>query len=523
MKFSEIINDQQLATEALRRWSTIAACVAIAILTAYWIASAKFFLLTLLTGMVVVAFVTVGLQRNAWILIVIGWSFLGAINALPLPLQTRDIIVLVVTFAYAAQRVVGQITSRSKGVLGAIVGINCFYLAICFVLHPAGVHALGAETIGGRPYFAAFIAMCAYWVLVHMPDSYKGVSRIPVWLMAGMTFSSAVSALVYISPSITPYVWYFGGGADTTGYIYDVLNPAVAAPEVHRLNSLAPFGAMLIQFMGAYFSPSKFLNPARWQFYLIALGFVMILASGFRTHLGLALVSIMLAAWFHRGWREVILGGLLGAVFLGFLCYGQGRFFDLPLPAQRALGSLPGQWSEVVKADVKNSNERYLWWWQLIQEGRLAKNVWLGDGFGMSEAEFDVLGQGRANFYEAAELTGAFHSGPLTTIRAVGLVGLILFYALMIASAVYAVRLVNRCRGTPLFPAAVFLALDVCWRPVHFTFVFGGYNVALPEQLFVAGLLTVIWYMSERQPPPTAPTARARPLSPTNRAPLFSP
>jgi hypothetical protein len=518
MKFSDIINDQQLATEAVRRWITIAACVVIALVTAYWIASGKFFLLTLLIGVAVVAFVTVGLQRKAWILIVVSWSFKGAIHALPLPLQTCDVVVLVVTFAYIAQRVVGQITPRSKGVLGALVAINCLYVASTYLWHPVGLHTLGAETMGGRPYFDAFIAACAYWVIVHMPESYKEVSRIPLWLMASMTFSTAISTLVFVFPSITPYVWFFYSQVDISGYLGSI-NPAEAGPDIRRFTTLAPFGVMLIQFMAAYYPPHKFLNPARWQFYLSMLGFVGILASGFRNSLAFALASVVLAAWFYRGWREVVLGGLLGAVLLGFLCYGQGRFFDLPLTAQRTLGSLPGQWDEDVRVDVKTSNLRYEWWQQLFQEG-FVKNWWIGDGFGVSETDYNLIMSGTVGFKEAATVTGGFHSGPLTTIRYAGIVGLVLFYALMITSAVYSVRLVNRCRGTPLFHSAIFLAIQLVWTPFHYTFLFGAYTTSLPEQVFAAGLLTLIWHMSEHQPP--SPATTARPLSRNNRAtPVF--
>jgi hypothetical protein len=405
-------------------------------------------------------------------------------------------------------------------VLGALVFINCLYFATTYLSHPVGVRALGAGTMGGHVYFTTFIAVCAYWVLVHMPESYKGVSRIPVWLMASVIFSTAISMLGNIVPSITPYVWYFYSEVDISAYI-GMVNPTYSGPEIRRFGHLAPFGLMLIQVLGAYYPPSKFLNPARWQFSQTMLGVVAILASGFRSTVAFALASIVLAAWFHRGWREIVLGGLLGAVSLGCLCYGQGRFFDLPLTAQRALASLPGQWDEDVKADVRTSNSRYQWWRQLLQEG-FVKNWLIGDGFGISEVDYNLMAGGTVGFEESATVTGGFHSGPLTTIRFVGVVGLVLFYTLMIASAVYAVKLVNRCRGTPLFPAAIFLAIQLCWNPISYTFLFGAYDRALPEQLMTAGLLTLIWHMSERQPPSTAPAATARPLSRTNRAtPVF--
>ena len=88
MKFSEIINDQQLATEAIRRWITVAICIVIAVVAAFWIAYQQFFMLALAVGVAVTAFVTVGMQRSAWILILIGWYMTGQINALPVPLST---------------------------------------------------------------------------------------------------------------------------------------------------------------------------------------------------------------------------------------------------------------------------------------------------------------------------------------------------------------------------------------------------------------------------------------------------
>ncbi|HVM62080.1 MAG TPA: O-antigen ligase family protein [Verrucomicrobiae bacterium] len=518
MKFSEIINDQQLATEAIRRWITVAVCVAIALLTAIWIASGQFFMLTLLASLAVTAFVTAGLQRNAWVLIPLTWTFKGTIHALPLPLRLCDLVILLVTFSYIAQRVLGQTTRRSRGVLGVFVMLNLLVVGVSFMCHPVGLRALGSETMGGRPYFNIAIAFCAYWVIVHLPESYKQVARIPMWLMASVTFSAAVSALVYISPSITPYVWFFNSDVDISGYLGS-LNPTETGPGIHRIIAVAPFGVMLTQFLAAYCQPHKFLNPSRWQFYVFLLAIVAVLASGFRNSLAMVLASVVLAGWFHRGLREVLMGGLLGVAFIAFLCFGQSRLFDLPLPAQRALGSFPGLWDEQIAQEVKVSNGRWDWWQQLLQEG-FVKNWWIGDGIGVSEADFNLITTERFSFAESASVTGNYHNGPLTTIHHVGLVGLVLFYSLMITSATCSVKLVNRCRGTPLFPAAMFLAIQLCWVPVHFTFLFGSYDLSFSDQLFQAGLLTLLWDMSGRQPPSTEPAATPRTHSRNNRATL---
>ena len=296
-----------------------------------------------------------------------------------------------------------------------------------------------------------------------------------------------------------------------TGYLGS-LRAKGTETEIHRLIAFAPFGLMLIQLLSAYYPPRKLLNPLRWQFYLSLLGLAAILASGFRSGLAFALGCAALAAWFHRGWREVIFGGIMGALLLGFLVFGQGRLFDLPLPAQRALGSFPGQWDESVKGQVETSNSRWDWWRQIVAEGAV-KNWWIGDGFGVSERDYESIIGGRVNFEQGADITGALHNGPLTTIRYAGAVGLVLFYALMIAGAVSSVKCVRRCRGTPLFPVALFLAMQLVWTPIQYTFLFGGYDAQLPEQLFLTALLTLVRRMSDRPPPSTEPAVIARPFS----------
>jgi hypothetical protein len=511
MKFSEIINDQQLATEAIRRWITMAICIVMAILSAFWIVNQQFFMFGILAAVAVMIFVTVGMQRNAWLLILVGWFLEGGIHALPVPLATRDIVILFVTCSYIAQRVVGQTPQQSGGALGALAVINCGYIAFTFLCHPVGIRALGAETMGGRTYFTIFISLCAYWVIVHLPESYKSVTKIPIWLLVSASFSALICAIVYIFPSITPYIWFFYGGIDISAYLGS-LNAAESEPELRRLFALAPFGVILIQTLSAYYPPRKILSPARWQFYLFALGFAVILASGFRNFLAIALGSLALAAWFHSGWRGVVVGGTIGGALLVLLIFGQGRFFDLPLTAQRALGSLPGKWDESIKEQVKISNARLDWWRQVIEEGTVVNNWWIGDGFGVSERDFASIAGGKVAFNDAATITGSFHNGPLTTIRAAGVFGLILFYALMIAAAVSSVRCVRRCRGTPLLSAAIFLAIQLVWTPVHFTFLFGDYSSQLPEHMFLVGLLILVRRMSERQPPSTEPAVLARPL-----------
>src|ERR1017187_9919961 len=108
--------------------------------------------------------------------------------------------------------------------------------------------------MGVRPYFNIFIGWCAYWVIAHMPASYKSVAKIPLWLMLSTTISAAIVSIVYIFPSITPYVWFFYSEVDISGYLGSFSSTG-QEEEVHRLLYLAPFGLMLVQFLSAYYRP----------------------------------------------------------------------------------------------------------------------------------------------------------------------------------------------------------------------------------------------------------------------------
>jgi hypothetical protein len=92
----------------------------------------------------------------------------------------------------------------------------------------------------------------------------------------------------------------------------------------------------------------------------------------------------------------------------------------------------------------------------------------------------------------------------------------------MIAAAVASVICVRRCYDTPLLPVSIFLAAQLVWHPIAFTLLFGQYDKQLAERLFLIGLLTLVWRMSERTPPATEPAPATRPLSSNNRRALVS-
>lgn len=505
--------DPLLLTELMRRWLAVVVCLGAAVVVAYWVGTQQRTWLLLCVAVAVVAAVTGGLRQRAWVLIPLAWYLSGSSYLLPLPLSIRDVAVLLALCAYIGYRVLTGRDLRQKWhALDVVLAVNLVYLVFTFAHNPVGFRVFGSETVGGRPYVNIALAVMAYWVIVRLPDSVKMVSRIPYFIAAGAGVVALLNAIVYVFPQATPWLLPFYGGVDYSVFLRSVAE----APAIKRWSQIYLFGFVLVLVLCARYPPRTLFNALRPRFYVFALAMVCILASGFRNIMLWAIVALVIGSWFHRGWRELALASALAGLLIGGLVFGQGRLFQLPLPAQRALSFLPGQWSPVVVADAEGSTIERFKWWETVIKHRLIRDWWFGDGFGVKQEDYLLTALQASRHWEHMILTGGYHNGPLSAIRYTGIVGLTLFYAFMIAAAVYSVRCVNRCRGTPLQAAAIFVAIQLIWTPIHYTFVFGGYESQFPEHVFLVAVLRLLTRMSEEMrssAPEVAPAMTRRPAT----------
>jgi hypothetical protein len=128
----------------------------------------------------------------------------------------------------------------------------------------------------------------------------------------------------------------------------------------------------------------------------------------------------------------------------------------------------------------------------------IASSLMAGEGGGSR-----LGGSDRENFM----ITGSFHSGPLSSIKYIGIVGLCLYYPLMCYMAVLAWRLCIRARGTKAFGLALFVGIPVIYEPFNFVFVFGGLDSNYTQLLFWAGLINMTQrYVASLKPTDAAAT-----------------
>jgi hypothetical protein len=457
--------------------------VVISVVVGYWVGHGQLTMLMLLGGIAVLAFVTTVPQQRAWVLIPLTWSLTGSMPILGLPFSPRHLGIMLATCAYIGYRVLTRAGVRQRfTVLDAMVWLNLGWFFVTYIIHPAGFSSLGTASVGGRAYIEAALTAVVYWLIVRMPESVKTISRIPYLMLVSAMFVTAITVVGYILPGAVPYLYRFYTAFDWGEYFGST-----------RLKGLVEFGAGIIPVLCAYYRPRSLFNPLKIRFYLLLLGLACILASGFRNRLLEAMAMVVIAALFHRGWRELFLAGIWGSLVLAVLIVGHGRLYDLPQGMQRTLSFLPGQWDPTVLADVEESSSWRFELWQRIISEKAINNWWVGDGMGISLEDLSTMHAGGGeNFTQNTLITGYYHNGPLTAIRYAGVIGLVLFYCLMITAAVSSFHCVQQCRGTPLFPVSIYLASLLIWFPFYFTFIFGSFNGDISEVIFLTGLLRLV-------------------------------
>jgi hypothetical protein len=305
------------------------------------------------------------------------------------------------------------------------------------------------------------------------------------------------------------------------------LAPGVAdtgPSDLDRQTNLTGFGGYGMLWLISYFrSPTLFLPIYPLRFVGALICFAAILFSGFRTMLMYSIMYAFMASYFRRRYQDLLVLGLVVTFSVAILAVGNGRIFDLPLSAQRTLSFLPGNWSAAAVYDAQGSTEwRVDMWHTVLTEDKWIQNKWLGDGFGFTKLELAMMVSqvsGGPGFIggaaqEGSMIVGVYHNGPLSTIRYVGVVGLLLFMPLLVGLAFRGFVLIREARGTTLFPTALFVGLPAVAGPFVFVFIYGAFDENFTGALFTCGLLNLLARglaeLKEKEKP-AAPAAERNP------------
>lgn len=450
------------------------------------------------------------LRENLWVLIPVCWPLTGKIPALGLPIAFRDLVVLYAaagTLILMAFKVIRR--RRQFTYLDGFLITLVLYLVIAFVRYPVGFASAGsAERVGGRPYYDLCIAFIAYLALGRAGLTPTIARRLPLIMLAVTMALAVVNALARAVPAIVPYVAQYYSGIDGSVYA-DQINSAGEGTE--RLASMMEFGRIGILTLCAAYRPLSLLNPAHFgRFLLFVIVAVGTLSSGFRNVIIWGGAVFLLSSYFRNGKREVFRIIVAGSALMLFLAIGQGRLFNLPFAAQRALSFIPGSWDQLAVSDAAGSADwRIQIWKEVFFTDRFIRDRVLGDGFGMTRSDYEITAaiSERLNYRTeeesrlAAALAGDYHSGPLSILKVVGYVGGSLVYLILFLVMREAIRVIRKARSTPYFPFALLAGLPLIVEPFFYTLVFGGFSHLVPMLLLGVGMFGVARTAINENPP----------------------
>lgn len=457
-------------------------------------------LLILLAGVAVGA-VVLALGDRIWILIPIFWYLTGNLGFLPISFSVRDLTVMLAFGAFMVLLSLRVIRTNVKmEPLDWMVLLNCGYLTTVYVRNPVGALALGSNMVGGRPYFEAFIGLMAFVVLSRMALRPALARLLPLFSCIPQVAVSLFGSLTHFVPSTTPLLSRIYSDVDTSEYLRQ--GDGSSGGELSRVVTLSGGARAGILTLLSYFPPLSLLSPARLFRFLcflaVCAGFGF---AGFRTDIMFMCFAFPMAEYFRNGIRSALLV-IFAVVFIGAsLVTIQNAGLMLPLTAQRALSFLPGKWDPTAKDEAEDSAEwRYYMWNVVLSTDTYIHNKLLGDGFGFKDYELKIMEQQDspdsafvgAPRQEAFLIVGAYHSGPLSAVRYVGVVGLVLYFSLLIAAAAYSWNTIRRSQGTDYLPLALLVGLPAIYEPFNYVFIFGAFDSGFPNTLFVCGMLKLL-------------------------------
>jgi hypothetical protein len=372
------------------------------------------------------------------------------------------------------------------------------FVAQAYLRNPVGVNIFGGSTVGGKAYFIFAISFVSATLLAGIkvpPGDLKLALRLSI---LGGILNFAVGLVGRFVPTVGYWTNTQFASGDVDYSNYD--NP-VDSGQAGREGTLMVLGQNLSLWISSFKSPLKASFHPVWA-PLILLSLAAATLSGFRNAVAMVGLTYFCGLCYRGGPIQIMASALLGVLALAILAFVN---ISNPLPpnTQRALSFLPGTWEERYVGDAAASSDwRFEIWREVLMTDRWINNKWMGDGLGFTARELQyqmshgMAGSGGVSGFDAHResilASGDYHSGPVSTIRVIGYVGLIFFIVAQIRLAVHAHRQIKRCQGTEWFPLALFTGLPLLWGPLFFILIFGDFKSGASGFLLTAAMLRML-------------------------------
>lgn len=379
------------------------------------------------------------------------------------------------------------------------IGLLTICVVQVYIRNPVGLNIFGGSTVGGRAYFLFGVSLVAALIFCGL--------RVPAIQLRTAMFVSIIGGLLNFGLGLIGWffprlgVWY--GAVEAKSLQQGNVTEAIDTSVAGRIDFLVKIPLTLSNWV------SSCINPLRGAFHfkwlpLILLSFAFAALSGYRNVIGAVGLTYLVGLFYRGGFVSVVISGLIAASALAVIAIFNS-VSPLPPNMQRAFSFLPGTWEKNYVLDGEASTDwRVEIWEEVLLTDRWIHDKILGDGLGYSAKEMamqeslrakKMTGTGVSGFdlnREAILSTGDYHSGPVSAIRTIGYIGLLVMGLAQIRTMAHAHRLIRKYRRTEWFTVVLFFGIPTIWYPVFFWFVFGGFLLDGPMILMNAAIIRLL-------------------------------
>jgi hypothetical protein len=469
---------------------------------------------------------TLALKQHIWVMVPFSWWLDGTLSQLPLPFNFKEFMIMVIfgcfLMLYAFRMIRTKPVYKLRDLFMLLILI---YLASVYIRNPVGTDATNSDRVGGRPYLVTAVAVLSYVILSHSSFSVSRLNlfgfrwQVSSWLIIFFVIGRCLDGLLALIAVKIPFLYAYispiynsGLANEATGSNANAIQDFQTGEGVERKIYLSQIASPIASTLTSVYKPTTLINPLYIiRFLLFAIAILMTLLSGYRSLFMQIGLFWILSEYIRKGWTAVV--KFVAAVALGavLIAMTQGHIVNFPLTVQRTLSFLPGNWDHLAKDDANDSTEwRTFMWKQMLTTDKYIKNKLLGDGFGFSRRDLQGMqstgpyGPSPEDLQESFMINGNVHSGPVSTIRVIGYIGLLMLTVIFVLMARDSFRLFKATKGTPLFPFALYIGIPCALKGIYFFLIFGAVEHDLPEIIFYLGMLkmfenTLTRYQREKQ------------------------
>jgi hypothetical protein len=444
----------------------------------------------------------------------------GKLTFLPLQLAPAEICGIALVVYYLITYTALQRKLMHTGPLIFFVPILAVVGIVLYHEPSFGLRSMGTGRQGGRVAVEMLVAAVAYVCGVSVSGvSPRFLNRFPLYCVIAALVASIPFIVTTVVPGTAPYFYLITDYINKSAYTSEI----TGGDSIVENGGSATVGIAVATYLLSYYPVTSWWRPERWWVSaLMILALILIVTGGYRSNLLTFGVVIVVASWSHYSWRSLAFAPILVLIVFSLVSLQNSHAIHLPIPAQRTLSVLPGDWEPEVIQSAKGSNEFRHGIVSVYLNEYAHKAPLLGNGTSYDSEEFErlvFLMQTRETadgYYQSkAFITGKmFHTGWISVYDAIGLIGSAIYTILSLSLLWKSGRMVfdqGVDRKSTLFPLKVWLFTYVFSTLFSFITVYGEIKLCFPFLCYTAILWTQVNRL-ERQGYKSVPAVREVPF-----------